>query len=437
MLNTYKYTVDEKEYLFSGSTGVITELDSEVQSFLDTPHAEMDKDGECYKYLFGATYVQPKIEGKIPVKSLSLFVTHKCNLTCDYCYHNANKVLDGSEIDIDKVMDTIRTIGETYGFGKKLSISFFGGEPMMNFRGIEKVMDAIDAYAEEKDIKVNYGATTNMTIISDEMIKTLEKRNFSLVISFDGTKEQHDKFRTFKNGKGSYDLIVKNAARLSNKKIPVTARITMAADEKLFDFISLYKELRNVGFPRLNITFIAEDYTKTDSSIVDALREGLEKMSDFIYESTKKREVVKFVNMVNPFKVIHKGLRAPRKFPCGAGRGYLTISGEGDIYLCQRFINEDKVCFYRHGEDLDEKIRLQFLEENSVDNRGKTKDDCETCWIKNYCAGDCYHHAYVGDEKFDGTSGLHCLFRKLIYETTVKLYTRMTPEEREWYASKA
>ena len=133
-----------------------------------------------------------------------------------------------------------------------MSISFFGGEPLLSFELIKKIVDYIESYYS--DYLVHYMITTNGTLITKEIAEFMEENKFDIMISIDGTQEQHDYYRKFLNGYGSYLKVLGGIANFQNPKI-LNARITITDINS--DICSYIDSILDLGVGR--ITF-AVDY---------------------------------------------------------------------------------------------------------------------------------------------------------------------------------
>ncbi len=164
--------------------------------------------------------------------SLIVLPTLDCNLRCWYCYekHNAGSVM---KVDI---LDRIKRLVEKRVASNELenlSISFFGGEPLM---GYSKIVWPLLAHAKEKcdqyGKKLRIGFTTNGTLITKKVIEDLESLDcpINFQITLDGDKIRHDAVRHMRNGKSTYDLIVGNIKQLVRAAFIVSCRINYTHD---------------------------------------------------------------------------------------------------------------------------------------------------------------------------------------------------------------
>ena len=124
---------------------------------------------------------------------LQLIVSNFCNFNCKYCFLNEeHKLRDNSEknapsdmkLDVAKkainfMIENIKKNGN-----KILSIEFFGGEPLMNWRLIKEVLDFY-GNGEKSEIAIEYTITTNGSLITNEVIDYFEKYNVHTIISFE------------------------------------------------------------------------------------------------------------------------------------------------------------------------------------------------------------------------------------------------------------
>lgn len=134
-------------------------------------------------------------------------LTQKCNLRCKYCIYNDYNGEFRNFTNADMSWDTLKS-GLDYvkqHSGKKVTIVFYGGEPLLKFDIIKK---AIEYYTSIQDAnqEVIYTMTTNMTLITKDIANFLaDIKDMRIVCSFDGPEDIQNKFRVFENKKGTFD----------------------------------------------------------------------------------------------------------------------------------------------------------------------------------------------------------------------------------------
>lgn len=154
-------------------------------------------------------------ESIIHTKQIVFEATDSCNLNCKYC--SLGQLYEGYDIRINKkinmnyAINLLKYIFELKPSDKyrKLYISFYGGEAMLNMDFIKKMVEITNQLNTEKKLQLEYSMTTNATLI-DEHIEFLVKNKFRLLVSLDGNERNHS-YRVFrKNKKNSFQKIIEN-----------------------------------------------------------------------------------------------------------------------------------------------------------------------------------------------------------------------------------
>lgn len=174
---------------------------------------------------------------------LLLNPTLNCNFHCSYCYEAHYNSKMNSEI-----MSRVKKfIARQYEDGKDLTISFFGGEPMLYY---EDIMKPLIVFALEQSALYYKSFSCNMTsngfLLNEERIVWLKDHAFtSAQITLDGSKEIHNKVRYRHMGDNTYDKIVENIKLLAKNGINVTLRLncTNTNIQSLNDISQSFDEL--------------------------------------------------------------------------------------------------------------------------------------------------------------------------------------------------
>ncbi len=158
------------------------------------------------------------------VFSLILFPTEQCNFRCVYCYE---------DFEIGKmpewlVQATKQLIRRKIPSLKSLSLSWFGGEPLLAKDIIYDISSMTLKLAKEHGCKLYGDLTTNGLLLD---VKTLERlislKQNRFQISIDGDQEFHDKTRLTKSGRGTFDKIWARLIDASNTDLEfnITLRV--------------------------------------------------------------------------------------------------------------------------------------------------------------------------------------------------------------------
>ncbi|MBC2724871.1 MAG: 4Fe-4S cluster-binding domain-containing protein [Desulfosporosinus sp.] len=304
------------------------------------------------------------------MQSMYLLVTEDCNLQCKYCFEGDDKprkymTFETAKKAVDYLIQT-----DEDNENKRFGIVFFGGEPLMNFDLIKKVLEYTNSIEQSTDVKFWYSITTNGIIFNDEIYNLLKENDFSVLISIDGGKQSHDMNRITKNGAGSYDLVMKNLNFFVNKDEKFSANFAVRHTITKNNYHNLFKDvmsLRNIGFKNINFDPNFEDNWQEEDCIT--LKSEIEKVARSYYDIITLEDGIH----ITPFdKVIRKLVRPDEKAFCGAGKTNFAVSAEGDIYICSRLIDEK----FRLGnvfEGINQKIADEFV----YDSGNHSCSDCD------------------------------------------------------------
>ncbi|MFQ6032643.1 MAG: radical SAM protein, partial [Candidatus Zixiibacteriota bacterium] len=189
-----------------------------------------------------------------PIKSLALNVCHDCNLRCRYCYGNGGtyggrKAYMKKEI-AEAAVDFLLTNSEAV---KKCSIIFFGGEPLLNFELIKRMVEYSEQQAVTAGKRIHFSLTTNGTLFTRQIIDYLNEKKIGVMVSIDGPKKIQDAMRPCLNGKGSYDIILPGLQRfLESRNGNVSARVTYTPN--YLNLSEIAKHLSGLGFRRVYLS---------------------------------------------------------------------------------------------------------------------------------------------------------------------------------------
>jgi len=150
------------------------------------------------------------VNASYKVFSAHLVMNLDCNLNCGYCFEGSRK---------GKLYMTKETAGAFVEFVRsavgpdiqEIKITLYGGEPLLSQAMIMAVSNDINSFTQERGIKYTAMLITNGTLLTPQAVKTLEPSGVKIAsVTLDGPEDVHDSSRPFKNGKGSFRIIIKN-----------------------------------------------------------------------------------------------------------------------------------------------------------------------------------------------------------------------------------
>ena len=152
----------------------------------------------------------PKLKkNSCEIKALCLHVAHTCNLNCSYCFASQGKYQgDRALMSFETGKRALDFLIENSGNRHNLEVDFFGGEPLMNWQVVKDLVAYARSIEKEHNKNFRFTLTTNGVLVDDEVIDFCNKEMDNVVLSLDGRKEVHDRFRVNYEGKGSYELVV-------------------------------------------------------------------------------------------------------------------------------------------------------------------------------------------------------------------------------------
>ncbi len=359
---------------------------------------ELTAAGKLYSEDIYEDYIQEIVDAKKPVvKALCLHIAHDCNLACRYCFaeegeYHGHRALMSYEVG-KKALDFL--IAHS-GSRRNLEVDFFGGEPLLNWQVVKDLV----AYGRRQEKIHNknfrFTLTTNGVLLNDEVQEFVNREMANVVLSIDGRKEVHDHMRPFRNGKGSYDLVLPRFRKLADSRNQEKYYVRGTFTRYNRDFSRDVLHLADLGFRQISV----EPVVGTEEEEYALRPEDLPEI--FAEYDRLAAEMVRRYGTDEDFTFFHFMLDltggpcvAKRLSGCGSGTEYLAVTPWGDLYPCHQFVGEEK---YRMG-NVDEGIIRTDLREKFRNCNVYSKEKCRNCFARFYCSGGCAANAY----KFHGS----------------------------------
>ncbi|MDC7290404.1 Cys-rich peptide radical SAM maturase CcpM [Blautia schinkii] len=337
------------------------------------------------------------------LSQITIQVTQKCNLNCEYCVYSGNyynRTHSDKIMSYDMAKKAIEYILLHSSNSEHLAISFYGGEPLLAFELIKKCVEFAENEFEGRVIRFNF--TTNGTLLTEEKFDFLVRHDFSILISLDGPEEVHDKNRKFANsGKGSFKVMMKNVKRLKelypdfyNKNVAFNSVMDPSVSlSKICDFTACNEIVKN---SRFSSTVVNDIYAKNKTVFSVDFLEKYEyyKFLTFLWKLgrlaeqdiaplmrqhfSSLRRTGKILEMYSQSELPIKGHRGG---PCIPGVRKLFVTTDGWLYPCERVSETSRASRIGHidtGVDIEKALALLNIEK-------VTSKDCRNCWAYSYC----------------------------------------------------
>ena len=188
------------------------------------------------------------------IKALCLHIAHTCNLNCSYCFASQGKYHGERGImSLEVGKRALDFLIENSGTRRNLEVDFFGGEPLLNFEVVKELVAYARSIEKQHNKNFRFTLTTNGMLIDDDVIEFANRECHNVVLSLDGRREIHDRFRVDYQGKGSFDRIVPKFQKLvearDGKGYYMRGTFTHANP----DFLEDIKVMLDLGFNELSM----------------------------------------------------------------------------------------------------------------------------------------------------------------------------------------
>ena len=345
------------------------------------------------------------------VKALCLHVAHTCNLNCEYCFASQGKYHgERAVMSFETGKRALDFLIENSGSRHNLEVDFFGGEPLMNFDVVKKLVE----YAREVEKKHNknfrFTLTTNGVLVDDEVIDFANEQMSNVVLSLDGRKEVHDRYRVDYTGKGSWEKIVPKFQKFVEKRGGKNYYMRGTFTHQNPDFVNDVKEMLRLGFTELSMEPVVcapmdkNELTKEDLEIVC---KQYEELAELMIQREKEGKPFTFYHYMIDLKAgpcIYKRISG-----CGSGTEYMAVTPWGDLYPCHQFVGDEKFLL---GNVFDGVTNTAVRDDFNACNV-YAREECRDCWARLYCSGGCAANAYHATGSVRGVYKDGCkLFKK-------------------------
>lgn len=347
------------------------------------------------------------------IKALCLHIAHTCNLNCSYCFASQGKYHgDRALMTFEVGKQAFDFLIANSGTRKNLEVDFFGGEPLMNFEVVKQLVAYARSIEKEKGKNFRFTLTTNGVLLDDDVTDFLNREMNNVVLSLDGRKEVHDRFRKDYAGNGSYDRIVPNFQRFVEKRGGKGYYVRGTYTHENTDFTNDILHMADLGFRELSMEPVVcppgDPYALTEDDL-PVLMEQYEKLSLEMLRREKKGEGFTFYHYMLDLKngpCIYKRITG-----CGSGTEYMAVTPWGELFPCHQFVGDPK---YSLGNIWDGVTNKAVQDEFRYCNAYARKE-CKDCWARLYCSGGCAANAYHATGSISGVYEYGCeLFKKRI-----------------------
>ena len=333
---------------------------------------------------------------------VTILTNMNCNLGCKYCHENG--LMDHTILTDEKINKINQWIEKQIASRKYKSVMlyFYGGEPTLNMRAVERIATFTTKLGMQYGFKHNYSMATNATLLNDELVNQLVKADVvDLQVTLDGPPSIHDFRKPNLDGSGTFDIILNNVLKYYNR-INFTIRANVDKNNyeyipKLLDIIKEKELYKKVYF---YLDLVSATHNNNEYCTNNVLT-TLEEMTSITY--LWKEQINRGIPLHG--KNVIEGL-------CGnLSNSNITISSSGEFYICPG------LCGIKQANlgNLDDGYNVTYNQLLSTE----VWTNCKCCKYFPMCAGGCRAQAFMHNG-----SCFACYCKKSYYDKVVMEYIK-------------
>jgi uncharacterized protein len=338
-------------------------------------------------------------------------VTLRCEHSCPYCQVSRQST-DRARFDMsDEIAQhALRITLESPGPGIK--IEFQGGEPLLNFLLIQKIVSAARVAGERVGKRIDFVIASNLALLTEEVLKFCKENDVLLSTSLDGPADLHNKNRP-RPGNDSHQLAVAGI-KMAQKAIgPDRVSALMTTTEASLERVeAIVDEYLALGLPGIFLRPLSpygfaiktKAFQRYDAGRwFNFYKRGLHYILDINRHGRRFREFYASVLAQRLLTDRPPGFVDLRS-PAGVGLGALVYNYDGKVYASDegRMLAEMGDHTFELGHVSDATYRSLILSDKLVGLVGESltqcAPECADCVYESHCGADpVYHHATQKD----------------------------------------
>lgn len=348
----------------------------------------------------------------------------RCNLNCEYCYYLEKTKYFPEDKNSIMPKNILEEFIRQY-IGSQdvpvITFSWQGGEPSLAGLDFYKnVVNLQKKYSAGKKIENSF--QTNGILLDDRWCDFFSENNFLIGLSIDGPREIQDKYRVYKNGKSTFDDVMKSLKCLKKHQVEFNT-LTCVQKDNSYKPLEVYNFLKEIGSRFMQFIPIVErkvSYLKNNEQkpadisshevvfvtnwSVESLQYG--KFMKSIFDTWVKNDVGNyFVQLFDVCLGIFCGYE-PGLCIFGETCGRtLVLEHNGDVYSCDHFVYPENLIQNIIKEPLLKIVNSEKQIKFGIDKKEQLPDYCRECDVSFICNGECPKNIFIktpgGEEKLN------------------------------------
>lgn len=350
--------------------------------------------------------------------------TLDCNLRCRYCYLS-NSSKSHTMFNVEFTKSILRQVKENLPKERRIKILWHGGEPLLwGIDNFKEILPYIDELFKDREYKVSI--QTNLTMINDDIINLFINHHVNVGISLDGPKDIHDSQRQTKDGKGTFDNVVKKIELCKSKGlklgcISVGTRKHIGRIKELYEFMTKL----DIGFKFNPIFKSGEAQNHIDELGITPAEYAsmvIELFDLWFYDNQNRISSSILSDIAS--SLISKKKCSHCLFSYNCQNNIIAISPTGEVVPCGRFCDEDLIA-YSYGNLHSESLAtiLAKIKTTATYKRAEyiSNSECRNCHYYGICFGGCMFDGYLKSGDFQSKTFLCGAYKKIFKHITMRL----------------
>jgi uncharacterized protein len=261
-----------------------------------------------------------------------------------------------------------------------LKLKYAGGEPTLRFPLVRDLHTHAARCAAQEGLALDGVLLSNGVGVSDEMLEFLAQNRLRLMVSLDGGPSTHDRVRSRRDGRSTYDAVAGTVERALERGLRPTVSITLTAltldgTSEAVSFALEHDLPFSLNFYRQR-TVGARDLSPLVPDL-DTLVGTVQGIFELI--GTYPAYPWPLAGILDRTR-----LDIPHHTACSAGQDYLAVSTRGEISACQMLLEEPWASL-ADADPLDQ-IRQSGASIFAAPSEGSR---CHACPWRTACSGGC------------------------------------------------
>lgn len=350
----------------------------------------------------------------------TLALTSRCNFNCSYCFENGYLKKFPSDMTrktARAIISWLRTF-VLENRSQKIRTYFYGGEPTLKIDLIDYLTKEFESVFNPLEVETEFYMFTNGAILTKRLLNIIETHNFrELQITLDGPTHIHDRRRTFKNGKETFDIIFQNIKKIlkeTNTKVLLLVNFDRENQRDILRLLDLFVKEGLVE----NVQFAYNPVFQTQHNKIHCGQFSLSEAET--YNTWKDLYIATLEKGLNcaPLRIFETG-------PCSYRRmSHFNFDPEGNIYKCIGFLGVKE---FKVGNVNEEFSITAKKIEKQVFSEPWHNEKCINCIFLPLCLGGCRFHSYV---EYGNVGDLFC-HRSLIENVEIQLIKYLFQNRKE------